>query len=330
MFWNNLIGVKSGTSQNRSFYQDILNGRVTITGKDLQNRPVKCVVKFDDGKIVDRSIKVGRENHRIVYGKYEKTPTETIRFKGSGKGKHGKARSIEKFYGKNGVCHSWYSNGRLVRQRYVYDNRKVAYDYRFGNKPFFIKNYDGNAIYEVQGRLDGRNNAYYGCHSVLSRPMAEWFLQSAPFEVKKNGKPFLKGEHTTGGQRIGEWYIDGKQFFYQNGVAIPKKLYETPPDKLDPVKILQMTNAQVRMALMSRIEPERIAKAGKIIHKDGDMRLYDIEGFDTKILRVKCTTTGAFYYLMVPKDSKECEPARQWTFGVGEWFDKPIKFAKET
>ena len=83
------------------------------------------------------------------------------------------------------------------------------------------------------------------------------------------------------------------------------------------------------MALMEKIGPDRIAEVGTIIHKDGDMRLYDIPGYDVRILRVKCTTTKVFYFLRVPKDAKRCEPARQWTFHVGQDFSEPIKFAED-
>jgi hypothetical protein len=123
---------------------------------------------------------------------------------------------------------------------------------------------------------------------------------------------------------------NGRTYYYVNGVGIPKKLYETPPDKLDPAQILKIDNAQLLMAMMEKIGGDKIAKIGKVIHKDGDMRLYNIPKFDVRILRVRCTTTKAFYYLKVPKDASKCEEARQWTFGVGQDIARPIKFAQET
>jgi hypothetical protein len=132
-------------------------------------------------------------------------------------------------------------------------------------------------------------------------------------------------------QRVGEWIEDGKKVCYERGLAIPAKLYHTPADKLDPVKILKLPNAQLRMALCAKIGPERIAKCGKVVHKDGDMRLIEIKGYDVKILRVRCPSTKAYYFLRVPRDSTQCEEARQWTFGVGDGnIREPIKFAVET
>ena len=152
---------------------------------------------------------------------------------------------------------------------------------------------------------------------------------SYPFSVTRYGKLWFAGE-VKNGQKVGKWVVNGKVFYYQNGVEIPEKLYNTPPEQLDPIKLLRIDNAQLRMAMLSKIDPKRIAECGKIVHKDGDMRLYDIPKMDVRILRVRCTTTKAYYYLRVPKDSKQCEQARQWTFGVGDFIQKPIKFEVET
>lgn len=86
----------------------------------------------------------------------------------------------------------------------------------------------------------------------------------------------------------------------------------------------------VRMALCAKIGPDRIAKCGKVIHKDGDMRLIAIKGYDVQILRVRCPSTKQLYFLRVPRDAKECEEARQWTFGVGDGIPAAINFEKET
>jgi hypothetical protein len=123
---------------------------------------------------------------------------------------------------------------------------------------------------------------------------------------------------------------NGKVAYYEKGVPLAKKLYETPPEKLNVKDILALSNAQSRMALLSKLPPGRIAEAGRVVHKQGDMRLYDIKGYEARILRVRCPSTGAFYYLNVPYDSAHCEQARQWTFHVGDDFRKPIRFVKET
>lgn len=329
--YGNFVSVRSGKSNGRSFTECLTDGHVTITGMN-KGVPFKRLLTIENGEIWDnKEIINNRTVHHIVYGEYEKKGKDIVRFrKGTGMGKHGKARREEKLFGHDGVCHSWYNRGRLARQKFVYDNNKTAYDYNGYNDECIVKDYDGNILYELKGAFDGKfENAYRGCHSILARPMDNWFVMTKPFQVKKNGKMFFKGE-VNNYQKIGEWVIDGKYFFYVNGVQIPKKLYNTPPEKLNVLEILKLDNSQLRMAMMEKIGPDKIAKHGKVIHKDGDMRLYDIKGYDVRILRVRCTTTKAYYFLRVPKDAKKCEPARQWTFGVGEYLNKPIKFEVET
>jgi hypothetical protein len=326
------VRVSNGLSNGRSFWEEVTNGKLTMKGLNSEHQLFERKVEFREGQVWDNKLKIeGKPTYHIIYGKFEKLGKTSVSFKqGSGQSKHGKARRAEKLGGHEGVCHSWYKNGRLIRQKFIYDNGKHAYNYNACGNVCTIKDYDGNVLFEVKGYLSGKiDNAMYEGHSVFGRPMEDWFNYSKPFEVIKKGKTFYKGE-VKDRQRVGEWFIDGKEYCYVKGVEIPKKLFNTPPDKLDPLAILKLPNAQARMALMSKIDPKRIADCGKVVHKDGDMRLYAIKNLEVKILRVRCTTTKAYYYLRVPKDSKQCEQARQWTFGVGENFDKPIKFEVET
>lgn len=328
--------VTSGKSNGRSIYQPLMKGRITITGEDGEGKSFQRIVEVLGGEVWDNILKVdGKTVHRIAYGQFEKVKgpegRELVSFKkGTGKGKHGKAYRDEKLFGHAGRCHSWYKNGRLIRQKFIYDNRRVAYNYNAYRQECIIKDPDGAILYEVKGALrGGLNNTWNGCHSVFAHDMREWFIDSKPFEVKKKGKVFYAGEWNHF-QKVGRWVENGKVVNYVNGVAIPWKLFVTPSEKLDPAKLLRIDNAQLRMAMMDRVSGEQIAKAGKVVHKDGDMRLYDIQKLDVRILRVRCNTTKVFYYLKVPKDATKCEEARQWTFGVGQDFREPIKFAVET
>lgn len=332
-----IVAIQSGKSNGRSIYDVLMDGRITITGTDASGKSFQRIAEVRDGEIWDTTLKEkGETVHRIAYGKFEsiKHPDgrEIVHFKkGTGKGKHGKSRRHESIFGFPGWCHSWYKNGRLVQQKFIYDNKKTAYDYNAYKQECIVKDPEGLILYEIKGALAAvQHNAYRGCHSVFAEEKMEyWFNPSIPFEVKKRGKIIYAGQENNH-QRIGKWIINGKIFYFQNGVAIPKKLYETPPEKLDPAEILKIENAQLRMAMMEKIGPERIAELGKTIHKDGDMRLYDIPKYNVRILRVRCTTTKAFYFLRVPKDATKCEEARQWTFHVGTDIAKPIKFAVET
>jgi hypothetical protein len=339
-FGTGLVRVMNGKSNGRSFYDELMEGKITIHGKGW-----KRIVYVKEGQIIDnKTLMKGKVKHHIVYGSYEKEGENIIRFrKGSGKGLHGKSRAKEKLFGNDGICHSWYHNGRLMRQRFIYANNHIAYNYNSRGKECIVRDPKGEEIYKMKGLIDCRG--LWGGHSVFNRePLyygdgtpvepegdirAEWFLRSKPFELSFKGRVILSGQYENG-QKIGRWIEGGRVFYYERGVPIPKKLFEMPLEKLNVKEILNLPNAQTRMALMSRIPPERIAKVGRLIHSQGEMRLYSIKGYDTRILRVKCPTTGSFYFLNVPSDSNHCERARQWTFHVGDGIQKPIKFALET
>jgi len=314
-----LTTISSGKCNGRSVRDSLIDGKITLTGLDQNGLPFKRVAVIKDGEVWDNKLIIaGKTIHHIVYGQYEKRGNDIIHFrKGTGTGKHGKSRHSEKLFGYEGICHSWYNRGRLIRQKFIYDNGVTAYNYNAcSDQCTMVKDYYGNAVYEVRGRLEGRrDNALRDGQSVFTGKMDYWFSDAIPFEVKKNGKILYKGE-IKARQRIGKWVIGGKKYCYVRGVEIPKKLYDTPPDQLDPLTVLRLSNAQTRMALMEKIGPERIAEIGRVIHKDKEMRLYDIKNYDVRILRVRCPTTKAFYYLRVPKDSQKCEEDRQWTFGV--------------
>ncbi len=321
------VSISNGVSNGRSVYERLLKGKITVQ----DDKGNKRIVVVDDGQITDnRLIKDGKTVYRIVYGRFERNGKDLVRFRmGSGKGKHGKSRTYEKLFGHKGVCHSWYKNGRLIRQKFFYGNGCLAYDYRYHANGCLIRDPDGKVLYRLEGILNCRRR--WDGHAVFNsqKERADWFLKSVPFKVWRGKRLIFSGKYE-GEHRVGEWIEHGQPVFYVEGVPLPKKLYETPPDKLDVMEVLKLRNAQTRMALMSRIPVRRIAEVGTLIHKQGAMRLYDIKGYESRILRVKCPTTGSFYFLNVPYDATRCEEARQWTFGVGVDFQKRIKFAQET
>lgn len=325
---NGYVAVSNGKSNGRSFYDRLVKGKIVI--QDDQGN--KRIAYIDDGQIIDnRLMRNGKTVYHIVYGAFERKGKDIVRFrKGSNKGKHGKSRTYEELWGRKGVCHSWYNNGRLIRQKFFYENGHLAYDYRYHAKECVVKDPDGKVLCKLKGLLDCRQQ--WDGHAVLrKKDMVSWFLKSEPFEVwdGKRGKVILAGQFD-GEHRVGEWVENGQPVYYVEGVPLPKKLYETPPEKLDVMEVLRLKNAQSRMALMSRIPVKRVAEVGTLIHKQGAMRLYDIKGYESRILRVKCPSTGSFYFLNVPYDATHCEEARQWTFHVGMDFPNRIEFAKET
>ena len=179
--YNNWIKIKGGAG-GKTYEQGFIDGTVTMSGLDDSGKAFRHKVIYKNGMIADRKYEEqGRTLLHIVYGSYEKDNStgEIVRFKkGTKTSKHGKARSFEKLFGKEGVCHSWYSSGRLIRQKFIYDNGVTAYCYSCSNKPFAVKDYNGFPLYEITGALlGGINSMYNGSHSILNGEMQSWFSQ---------------------------------------------------------------------------------------------------------------------------------------------------------
>ncbi|MEI6076720.1 MAG: hypothetical protein WCS94_14150 [Verrucomicrobiota bacterium] len=365
------VAIATGKCNGRSVWQGLMDGRITVSGTDNRGKKFLRVVECVGGEIMDNSLRSLREGngkksmqlvHRIAYGRFEVKRENGRRTmvnfkKGTGTSRHGKSRRWERLFGHDGVCHSWFNRGRLVRQQFIYDNGKQAYNWlatgRTGKAT--VRNYYGKEMYCIEGALDGCQQ--WEGHSIFARPMLSWFLHSSPFKVFKYGREVYSGQYRNS-QKVGRWVetevkrgrtlvqtfagdslVARQQLrkktapvevFYEHGVAIPKKLYETPAEQLDPKALFKIDNAQLRMALLSRIKPERLAQVGRVIHKQRDMRLYHVPGMEVRILKVVCPSTKSVYHIRVPLDSEKCEEARQWTFHVNAGVRQPIKFAQET
>ena len=338
------VAIQNGTANGRSLYETLKHGRITISGRGSSGKAFQRVVQVVDGEIMDMRLREGgRLVHHIAYGKFEtlQTPAgrEVTRFaKGTGKGKHGKSVRFARVFGTPGTVHSWFKHGRLVRQKFVYANGRLAYDWQGRGKVCVIRAPGGGDLYRVLGRVDGRE--MWNGKSVFGEAMEHWFLHSAPFkvELRQRGawKEWFAGQYVRG-QKQGRWVEGGRVRHYEHGVVIPpgyRKMLTLPKDQLDPVKVLKIANAQLRMAMLAKVGTDRLAKQGRLIHKQGAMRLWAVKGMDERILRVQCPSTKSFYYIRVPHDSDNCERARQWTFHVGAGVFSvrggKIKFAQET
>jgi hypothetical protein len=319
-----------------------MDGRVTLSGKDAEGKKFSRVIEIVDGEIMDNKLVMGGKlAHRIVYGKFESEVTPLGRnvsrfYKGSGKGRHGKSVYHGQLFRANAIVHSWYKTGRLVRQKVIYsDTGRLAYDWQGKSGAMPVYTVAGNNLYTVTGILS--SSQQWKGHALLDRPMHEWFNPRAPFKVEKDGRVWYAGEYRNN-QRLGRWIENGKAVFYEHGVAIPEKLFNTAPDKLDLKKLLKIPNAQLRMAMLEKARGDRnfgkrLAAMGKVVHRDGKMRLYAVRRLDTRVLLVVCPSTGSRYFINVPHDSKNCEAARQWTFHVGAGVHtngNQIKFSQET
>lgn len=257
-------------------------------------------------------------------------------------------RNDAKFLDQAGTTISKYARGSLVWQKFFYSNRKLAYHYFHRRSlPLVIKNPNGKVKCTIEGSL----KRYTGSHGL---PINEEIFNPN----KHSDKNFtIKGDALllswVNGQAEGHWILpDERERWYMHGVEVSKRIYETPADKLPIKDIINHPNAQIRMAILSKIKPEDLIKQtdAKLIHHDKvrKNRLFELpitvdDGNGNKnsrlrYLQVTCTSTASKYYLQVPDfvwdDGRKtkldtCEQARQWTFHM----DKPneaIKFAKET
>lgn len=317
---------------------------------------------------------------------YHKTGKKLLRYHpNSLRTLHGIAdRTDVNFFGVSGTCKTLYSRGRFMRQQFRYKNRKLAFNFHHCDKQILIKYPNGKfaGIVSCPGKgfstRGGNPDRYVYSHGE-DRSDTHTCFEGAPyFETTKAGWKHIKdsdreldfskdgncqftfynpagsikakGEFKNR-QKVGEWILNGKHVYFINGVAVAKKLWDTPPEKLNINTILRLKNAQMRAALLARIGTERIAKEckHKIIHqtKNGmklmefPIKVDDGNGHTEshlRILQVTCPSTKNKYYLNIPdfvwdggKKTKldTCEQARQWTFGVNNP-GKKIKFALET
>ena len=277
-----------------------------------------------------------------------------------------------------GDVKTMYSCGRFLWQEFRYKNRRLAYRFKLRDQKVIVKYPDGKiagiletgrAGFQVSSPWKDRRS--YGNEKVSVRngevvlPFENGFrVDVEKFDFSKsgnckiqfwnnNGRTAFKGEYQNR-QRVGEWVVNGKRVYLINGVAVEKKLWDTPPEKMSIAKVLKISNAQLRMALMARIGYKRLTEElkHKVIHEDKKRRNKLIQlpikvsngaGNGNKpswlrILIVTCTSTRQKYYLNVPDYVaphgkriylNTCEQARQWTFH-NEDPRNNIKFHLET
>jgi hypothetical protein len=79
--------------------------------------------------------------------------------------------------------------------------------------------------------------------------------------------------HRVGGPAL--QYADGFTIYSLNGVIVPQWIAETPEERLDPRRVLEITNAEVRREFIRRVGIERICYAlnAEVIDSYGDYEL---------------------------------------------------------
>jgi hypothetical protein len=372
MYWNNPYGCRNFTSE---IFID--NGRITIKGDNY-----KTVVNVKNRQVTEKKITVkGKLAYWIKWGEFEKerangTTYKIMRYRnGTGKGKDGLTiRKDMKLEDEAGICYTFFANGRLLWQKFTYSNGVTAYyarhnhDYvkgRYPNKkPMFEitgekLNFKGNAqgepfIYN-HNQYDPRY--YYPNRGSseselfnLSKTKCQYTFFDRAGKVKNAGT-------FENNQRVGEWIKTYVKYYFLSGVPVNKKLFDTPPEKIDPYRVLREPNAQARAMLLKKVGLKRVIEKCKGILIDEDKErgnaLYDFpikpanrmsnlfnrddedwqyDETHLRILKVTCTTTKGEYFLRVPalKRYSKCEEARQGTFNGFEPEAKPVTFKLET
>lgn len=275
---------------------------------------------------------------------------------------HGLAeRPDQKFLGEPGTCKTTYSWGKFMHQDFWYPGgHRKAYSFHHTDKEVKFRYPNGKTAAEIS--CPGGFKIYGSDGLCCFNREQTWesddinkldFSRDGNCKITfydRRGRLKHRGEFRNR-QRTGAWILRGSPVYFVHGVAINKKLWDTPPEKLNIKKVIRIKNAQMRAALLAKIGPERLVKElrGKTIDKTKNgMRLIELpikldEGRGKKnqhmrILQVTCPSTKTKYYLNVPDyivtgDKRikldKCEPARQWTM-MNDNPKKRIKFAVET
>gem|GEM_PF-1609306 len=346
------------------------NGKITVKTND----GFKITAKVVNKQVVERKTFQGnRFIQWIKWGEFQKerkngTTYKVLRFRNrTGKGKDGLTiRRDMELEGHKGICYTFFCRGRLLWQKFVYANRVVAYYARHNHdqvkgrypdrKPMF--NITGEKL-NFKGNAEGEPFIYNRLHFAY-RSDGEFFNLSATkctYTIfDRQGKVKNAGSFENN-QRVGEWIKTYVKYYFLSGVPVNKKLFETPPDKIDPHRVLREPNAQARAMLLKKIGLKRVIEKceGVLIDEDKERgnALYDFpikpvnrmsnlfnrddedwqyDETHLRILKVTCTTTKGEYFLRVPalKRYSKCEEARQGTFNGFEPEAKPVTFKLET
>jgi hypothetical protein len=348
----------------RNFYQDVKEGVISVVHR-FHNEQVKkmewtvesgivtgyttwyshgkkVVIKYgefakeyqDNGLVSTTRFKKGSNRARLFSGEYKRVKTKLGKYEGT---------LIQKCYG-----------GSMRAERFVYKGGKIAYKIYSRQKAGQVIRPNGKVWFKWTGILDfaykGRilcgedtenkwvKNKYKTLHIPTAKFMSknEDILHLFRNNVASNIEVAVydsKGRLYTGGktenrQKVGKWLEHSKILYYIQGVAVSKKLYETPPEKLDVKEVMALESVQLKTSLLTKIGYTRVFKELKAekIEKTEEGELYQIPqprvdkdnrpiGDQVmKLLKVKCPSTSAEYVLRVPPQLIDVTSARQWTF----------------
>jgi hypothetical protein len=249
-----------------------------------------------------------------------------------------------------GICYTHFKNGKFVEQyfRYSQNGRKA---YHFSRNMCELKVVYPNGV--MRSEYIGDRLVWDKELSKMCEPCVEPQTYSENYALTtydRRGR-IVNQMTMKNRQKVGEHIENGINYFYVNGLAVPKELYNAKPEDIDPRVVLRIPNAQVRGMMLKKVGLQRLVKEckGKLIDRDESTgnELYDfpipksvykdnddVEDIEKveRVLKVICTTTKTEYFLRIPYDEHfaTCENARQGTFNEFDVEKPHIKFTKET
>lgn len=277
-------------------------------------------------------------------------------------GKHGTIKRRTELHGNKGICYTRFCRGAFREQYFNYFNGQRAYRFTYKDAEIQVRYPTGEKWIVVLSKtpicpkVSGHFNAPYGHlgegNSLFDSKDNRFTGDLTYIEYDRKGriKTLEKYENR---QRTGEYIKNYVQYFYINGLEVPKKLYYAKPEQLKAKKIMRLANAQARVVFLKKIGLERVVKEceGVLVDKDkrtgnelwdfktgakhnGREEAWNSNEIDTieRILKVICPSTHQAYYLRIPYDENfnTCEKARQGTFNGFEVNGEKIEFALET
>ena len=134
------------------------------------------------------------------------------------------------------------------------------------------------------------------------------------YQLHCDGGPALVATtQEEGEKRVWEWY-------FLNGVRVPKEIATTPAEKLDPRLLLETDNAEVRREIVRKIGIERVCKAlnAKVIDRKGDYELLLLDlrdGRKRPYLKMRNPSLGVYHIEGVHPSCNTVVEALRWRNG---------------
>lgn len=207
---------------------------------------------------------------------------------------------------KNGVFHGinkkWYENG----------NKKSEYPYINGQSHGL----------EKEWYVDGEIHFETLCRDGIQHGLTKGVIRNkAGKTIKRFENPYDNGQiHGIAKDYDGmNNLIEEKAYF--RGVKIPKDIYFYP-ERIKVEQIITESNVEVRRIMLELMGYEKFLTQmpHRVVHKDGEYALIRIywhkQEESIMLVKVKCSSSGAWYTLRVPPNMKTCKEALAWTFNV--------------